>query len=83
MLVQVEHVFSTQTQGTCQDQVTSSQLCYEAAASVASPDTVTTNITTHSQERSTFTLPWPFNVLNCFIMFVKSSRKPRYPHFPQ
>ena len=48
-MVQVEHVFSTQTQGTCQDQVTSSQLCYEAAA------TVTTNITTHSQERNTFT----------------------------
>ena len=55
MLVQVSHVFSTQTQGTCQDQVTSSQLCYEAAATVASPDTVTTNITTNSQERNTFT----------------------------
>ena len=51
----MEHVFSTQTQGTCQDQLASSQLCYEAAASVASPATVTTNITTNSKERRTFT----------------------------
>ena len=53
--MQVEHVFSTQTQGTCQDQLASSQLCYEAAASVASPATVTNNITTNSKERRTFT----------------------------
>ena len=53
--VQVEHVFSTVTQGTCQHHVTSSQLCYEAAASVTSPDTVTHNITINSQERNTFT----------------------------
>ena len=51
----MEHVFSTQTQGTCRDQLASSQLCYEAAASVASPATVTTNITTNSKERRTFT----------------------------
>ena len=51
----MEHVFSTQTQGTCQDQLASSQLCYEAAASVASPATVTHNITTNSKERRTFT----------------------------
>ena len=50
----MEHVFSTVTQGTCQAQVTSSALCYEAAASVTSPDTVTANITINSQERSTF-----------------------------
>ena len=53
--MQVEHVFSTQTQGTCRDQLASSQLCYEAAASVTSPDTVTANITISSQERNTFT----------------------------
>ena len=47
-------MFSTQTQGTCQDQLASSQLCYEAAASVASPATVTTNTTISSQERNTF-----------------------------
>ena len=65
-VVQVEHVFSTQTQGTCQDQVTSSQLCYEAAASVASPATVTNNITTNSKERRTFT----DNHSRCFNVFV-------------
>ena len=62
--MQVEHVFSTVTQGTCQAQVTSSQLCYEAAASVTSPDTVTTNITISSQERSTST----YNFI-CHSMF--------------
>ena len=47
-------MYSTVTQGTCQAQVTSSQLCYEAAASVTSPATVTANITISSQERNTF-----------------------------
>ena len=70
--MQVEHVFSTQTQGTCQDQLASSQLCYEAAASVASPATVTTNITTNSKERRTFTDAIVFSIQNVLILMSLS-----------
>ena len=68
----MEHVFSTQTQGTCQDQLASSQLCYEAAASVASPATVTTNITTNSKERRTFTDAIVFSIQNVLILMSLS-----------
>ena len=65
-------MFSTQTQGTCQDQLASSQLCYEAAASVASPATVTTNITTNSKERRTFTDAIVFSIQNVLILMSLS-----------
>ena len=65
-------MFSTQTQGTCQDQLASSQLCYEAAASVASPATVTTNITTNSKERRTFTDTIAQIILDSFILMSLS-----------
>ena len=68
----MEHVFSTQTQGTCQDQLASSQLCYEAAASVASPATVTHNITTNSKERRTFTDAIVFSIQNVLILMSLS-----------
>ena len=65
-------MFSTQTQGTCQDQLASSQLCYEAAASVASPATVTHNITTNSKERRTFTDAIVFSIQNVLILMSLS-----------
>ena len=65
-------MFSTQTQGTCQDQLASSQLCYEAAASVASPATVTHNITTNSKERRTFTDTIVCGIQNVLILMSLS-----------